>query len=202
MSEGPKLTKRTILFIILAVIIMSFLGVLSGMKFIQWRQSARIQKRLDGLRSGESTKIRKGQYLPEIALVALDGSPVATSALAIDGDKIILFVSVSCDPCTEMTKAWYPYSKDLPEGVRIIGICQDPLDYARIYVQRTGFPFPLYCDTNKIFDEEYDMNIYPSVIGAYAGGQIAFVIHGMGEDVTPIMAMKLLKEADRNQATH
>ncbi len=130
--------------------------------------------------------------MPDVALVSLDGAVTSPAALSAQTDALILFLAIDCEPCTEVVQTWQPYADKFPEGVRVYGICQDEAEYAKVYAEKTAFPFPLYCDTAMVFGNEFELNVYPTVVGVHRGGAIAFIRHGLRREFTLDQAVALL----------
>lgn len=185
------LSWKTILGVAAGVFIMGFLGTLAGTAVTAWRERQQRERRLAGLHQGESTGLRAEAPFPVVDVLDLDGSPVSTEDLVGTGEAIIFFVSIGCERCTDAVLAWGKGIDRLPDDVQVFGLCDDELEYVRVYAEKTGFAFPLYCDSEAVFSERYDVNVFPSVVGV-SGGVISFVRHGIGEGFTPERAYGLL----------
>ena len=123
MSGEMHISKRAIVLSAVAVFVVAFLGVMAGTKYIEWRQIKWKEKRLAGLATGQSSKLRAGEKIPEIPLVGLDGTPTSTRTITDQNNSLYLFVSVSCDLCTEVTRSWFGYVDRIPPEVKVYGIC-------------------------------------------------------------------------------
>jgi peroxiredoxin len=179
--------------LIVGVAAAAFLGVLAGTEYIEWRKAGHYQNKVDSLQAGESSLLRQGDAFPVVELVGLDGTATDTRAVSNGRYVLYLFVAVGCEPCTEALQAWADHQADLPADIKIYGLSEDKLEAVRAYVQQIGFAYPVYCDTNYMFSSEYDMNIYPSIIGTRPEGTIAFVQHGISRDFSVSEAVKRLK---------
>jgi len=180
------------IFLIIGVIAAAFLGVVAGTEFISWRKKSHYYKKVEGLQEGESTLLRKGNQFPQVELVGLDRTSTSTQKLGEGANVLYLFLSVGCDPCTEAIKSWIKFEGKIADNVKVYGLCEDDVDYTKVYVEKTGFPFPVYCDTNYVFSAQYDMDVYPSAVGVNSDGTIAFVQHGVGDDFSPLEATERL----------
>jgi peroxiredoxin len=187
-----RLSKKALLFIAVGVVLVSFLGVLAGTRFLSWQQERDRHQRIEGLDRGEGSKLRAGQTMPDVLLVGVDGTTTSPSELSSQGSALLLFLAIDCEPCSEVVQTWHPYASRLPQDVRVYGICQDEVEYARVYAEKSGFPFPLYCDTAMVFGNEFELNVYPTVIGVHQGGTIKFIRHGFQPEFTPDKAVALL----------
>lgn len=187
-----RLSKKVLVLLAIGVVVVSFLGVVAGTQFLSWRQERERQHRLEGLDSGEASKLRAGQKVPAVPLVGLDGSATSLVELCEATDALILFLAIDCEPCTEVVQTWHAYAGTFPEAVQVYGLCQDEPEYARAYAEKTASPFPLYCDTASVFGSEFELNVYPTVIGVKRGGTIRFIRHGFRPEFTPDKAVALL----------
>ena len=188
------INAKTII-LIAGVLIAAFLGVIGATEYLEWRKSSNFEKKVGGLETGESTLLRQGNKFPQVELVGLDGTSTNSQTLGEGTNILYLFLSVGCDPCTEAIASWIKFQGQIPDNVKIYGLCEDDVDYTKVYVAKTGFPFPVYCDTGHVFSVRYDMDVYPSAVGVRDDGTIAFVRHGINESFSPIeAAQKLVSE--------
>lgn len=193
-EQGSTQSKTWLVLIAVGILLMSFLGVMVGTRFVEWKHDRGMADRVELAKSGEASVLRPGQRLPDVDVVSVDGMSTGLLAFARDQNLIVLFVSVNCEPCTEAVQTWNASQEDYP-GIRVVGVCDDDIEYARIYAQKTGFRFPLLCDTGRVFSEQYAMDIFPSVVGVGRGGTIAYVQHGIGEGFTLDDAVARLRDA-------
>lgn len=188
-------TGKTII-LLAGVLIAAFLGMLGATEYLEWRKHSRFQKKIGGLEKGESTSLRQGLIFPDIELVGLDGTSINSQKLSENVNVLYLFLSIGCDPCTEAVQSWVNAKRDIPGNVRIYGLCEDDVDYTKVYVTKTGFPYPVFCDTAHVLSTRYDMNVYPSAVGVRQDGTIAFVKHGIGKDFSPFEESQNLIKSD------
>ena len=68
-------------------------------------------------------------------------------------------------------------------------------DRVKAAMVNSGFPFPLYSDEEGIFARDYRIKIYPTVVGTYPDGAVAFLGKAVTPEFTPKKAAALLSEA-------
>lgn len=187
-----SISTPKIIILITGVLIAAFLGVIGATEFLEWRKSSHFEKKVGGLETGESTLLRAGNKFPLVELVGLDGSSINSQKLGEGLNVLYLFLSVGCDPCTEAIQSWIKFQGQIPDNVKIYGLCEDDVDYTKVYVEKTGFPFPVYCDTSHAFSIKYDMDVFPSAVGVKADRTIAFVQHGVNDKFSPLEAAQRL----------
>jgi peroxiredoxin len=192
MESGILLTKRNVTILLTAVIVVAIFGALAGNGLLAWQQQRANAAKLAGLEAGESSRLRAGDPIPEIELLTLDGNATTTTELSADQDLLLFFVAINCEPCTEAVTSWFPLADHVPSHIAIYAVCQEYAEYARVYVDKTGMIFPTFCDTARTFDNKYDLNIYPTVVGIRAGGTIAFIKHGFDTEFDPMTAAQML----------
>lgn len=182
--------KTTLL--IAGVLVAAFLGMFGASEFMHWREQAKYDQKMAGLETGESSLLRQGEKFPEIELTALDGTTISSQTLSDGSNALYLFLSVGCDPCTQAIEHWTKFQGKIPDNVKIYGISEDDIEYVKIYINKTGFPFPVYCDSKQELSSKYEMNIFPSAIGVSAAGTIAFIRHGIDDKFSPLEASEKL----------
>jgi len=160
----PMTNGKTIILIV-GVLVAAFLGVIGATEYLEWRKLSHFEKKTKGLETGESTLLRQGNKFPVVELVELDGYSTNSQKLNEGTNILYLFLSVGCDPCTEAIASWIKFQGQIPDNVKIYGLCEDDVDYTKVYIAKTGFPFPVYCDTGHTFSVRYDMDVYPSAVG-------------------------------------
>ena len=192
MQTESSFSSKTLLIIIALAVVVSLVGVYAGTTFLGWRQKQANAEKLEGLDKGEGSKLRAGEMIPEIEMLALDGSPTSTVELTADRDALLFFVAINCEPCTEAVTSWFPLADQIPPNIVTYAICQNDVEYAKVYAEKTEMLFPVFCDTAHVFDSRYDVNIYPTVIGVRKGGTIAFIKHGFDTSFDPMTASTML----------
>ena len=141
-------------------------------------------------------KLVEGDIFPSVELTGLDGAPVNTESIISGKKSIMLFLSISCHPCTEAIDSWKEYENNLPPDLEVLGICCSDPEYAEVYKKKTGFPFPVYCDTEHRFPGDFGIRAFPSMIGLDENGRIVFVRIGWSEDFSPPEVLELMADSE------
>ena len=175
------------------ILLMAFLGVMAGNQYLRWRESTDLEQRLKSAAVGEGSALRIGQKLPDVDIVGTDGMSTNIQAFARDADLLVVFLSITCEPCTESVRSLVPPTEQ--SHVRVIGICEDDVEYARVYVEKNEFPFAVYSDTGSVFFEQYAVSVFPTVLGVGRGGEIVFVKHGADPGFGYEDAIRLLRSS-------
>ena len=136
--------------------------------------------------------LEPGQLLPDVPLLDVEGNPVQTFALTSGHETILLFVSLGCEACEELVDSWRGRLDEFPPEFRVIAIADDEPEFAKQFVEKDDFPFPLYCDEKGIFTHRYKVTISPTVIGVPSDGKIAYVGKAVTPKFTPPEAVDLL----------
>jgi len=136
--------------------------------------------------------LEPGQPLPDVPLVDLEGNPVQTAALLDGHDAILLFISLGCEACEELVDSWRGRLGEFPPEFRVLAVADDEPLYAKQFVEKHDFPFPLYCDEKGVFTHRYKVTISPTVVGVPSDGKIAYVGKAVTPKFTPPEAVELL----------
>lgn len=145
------------------------------------------------------TPLKPRMAFPPVAVKDLEGRVTDAATLVRGRDSIVLFVSLGCESCEELTALWTRLQGDLPEGANVFALADEDPDYARRYLAEHPFPFPLYCDTEGVFHDRYKMRAYPSVVGVLADGSVAYVGKAVTTEFTPKKAATLLMEVKQGR---
>ncbi len=134
---------------------------------------------------------------PDVAVLGLDSTKVGAASLLRGHETIVLFISTSCETCSELVRIWNRRADRIPEGVRALLIVDEEVGYAADYARKNGIRLPLYCDTRSVFGRQHKMDILPSAAGVRPDGTVAFVRRGATPLFTPERAVMMLRGADR-----
>jgi len=195
-SGEIRFSRISLVLIGLAVIAVAFLGVTAGLWFVNWRQDQAYDQQVQAMRHGEGSLFQPGDFFPAVELVDLSGNSDNIAVLAHGQKTLMLLMSIGCDPCTEAIQTWKQDADKSPSDLQVLGICQGDFEYAQVYKKKTGFPFPLYCDTGHVFPAECGLDVFPSVVGLTADGRVAFLREGRHADITLLDAYDLITQAD------
>jgi len=140
------------------------------------------------------TPLKPRMEFPPVAVKDLQDQETDAATLVRGRDSIVLFVSLGCESCEELTALWTRLQGEIPAGMNVFGLADEEPDYARKYLAEHPFPFPLYCDTKGVFHDRYKMRAYPSVVGVLSDGSVAYVGKAVTTEFTPEKALNLLAE--------
>jgi peroxiredoxin len=141
------------------------------------------------------TKLAPGMAFPAVDLTDLEENKVTSASIVAGRASIVLFVDPDCEACRDLLAVWDKRAGDLPPGLNVIGITVVDAQVAKQWKQDSGFPFPLYCDDQGFFARDYRIKMYPTVVGVYPDGGVAYVGKGVTPEFTPRRAAGLLAEA-------
>jgi peroxiredoxin len=95
-----------------------------------------------------------------------------------------------------LIETWRKEADGLPGDVQIVAVLDEDVDFARKWQEKTGFMFPLFCDTRSAFSRQHDMNVYPTVVGVSPEGRVKFVMRAATPLFTPARAAAALKHVE------
>jgi peroxiredoxin len=195
-SGEVRFSKTSLVLIGLAIITVAFLGAVAGRWFVDWRQDQAYNRQVQAKRRGQESLLKPGDLFPAVEVINHNGKSENTAALAHRQKTLVLLMSVGCDPCTEAIQTWKRDVDELPSDLQAFGICQGEYEYADVYKNKTGFPFPVYCDTSHVLPAKYGLDVFPSVVGLAGDGRVAFLREGRHADITLLHAYDLIAHAD------
>ncbi len=177
MAEPLQITKKQVIFLLLGVLAMAFLGVMAGSYFVKSRAGND-----SGPKPGSNILLKVGQVLPNYTFMSLDGQHVDLYQ-TLEGKKSILIVlSTDCHPCGELANR---FNKDYPKigaDCKVVGISFEPMTALIQYQKDKNLTFPLCQDTLGKFTGQYRIDSYPTLIGLNEKKEIAFIEFGNREE--------------------
>ena len=141
------------------------------------------------------SRLYPGKPFPAVDVMDQNENKVSAASLVIGRPSLVLFIDPDCESCRAFLEVWDKQVNELPAGLNVIGITKVDTQYAKQYKQDSGFPHPLYSDQDGIFARDYRIKIYPTVVGTYPDGGVAFVGKAVTPEFTPKKAAALLGEA-------
>lgn len=148
---------------------------------------------------GTVTPLEPRMKFPPVPVKGLDGQATDAAALVQGRDSIVLFISLGCESCEDLTALWTRLQGELPQGLNVIGVANEEPDFAKKYLAEHPFPFPLYCDTGAVFEESFKIRAYPSVVGVLDNGSVAYVGKAVTTEFTPKKAVDLLMKVKQGR---
>lgn len=198
MKTSPLRKVLVVLVLIVGVAIMIVAGSRVGHEIAHRREQSKMAKRVSGMNTGESSELRAGDPLPRVSLVAPRDSAGVTSRvdsreLIAGREALVFFMSTQCEPCAEAVRRWSESATELPPGVALFGVIDQPPDARDAYVSTNGVAFSVFSDSAGVFGSEYGMQVFPTVVATNANGTMVFVRHGVDEGFTPRVAVEILR---------
>jgi len=141
------------------------------------------------------SRLYPGKPFPAVEILDLNENKVSAASLVMGRPSLVLFIDPDCESCRAFLAVWDKQVSDLPPGLNVVGITKVDPQYAKQYKEDSGFPHPLYSDQDGIFARDYRIKIYPTVVGTYPDGGVAFVGKAVTPEFTPKKAATLLGEA-------
>jgi len=182
MATNASLSKKAMILYGLAIIAVAFIGVVAGNWFVQWRQEKPVEITLENWEINNSSALKKGDLFPDEQLVSLEGDTVMATSIFGGQKTLILFIATGCHACGMAVESWKKEVDNLPADVLVWGIGVGAVDGLRAYKESTGFPFPLYCDVDIMYAQQYDLSTFPSVVGLDTDGKVAVIMQGFAHE--------------------
>ncbi len=181
MSNNQKPSVKSIILYGLAIIVVAFVGVLAGNWFVNWRQGDQQSAAYGDV---NMSLLKIGEAFPVEELVDLDSNIVSTGDFAAGKPALILFISPGCEPCKMALDVWAGEIPEISDKVSVFAIAAGDVSDIVAYKAKIGVDFPVYCDVDYLFPQQYDITSFPSIVGVTKNRLVAFVVHGYSEDFT------------------
>lgn len=192
-------TRKVVLVIalVLGAVVAIVAGNRVGHELAHRREQSQMAERVSGMNTGESSALRAGDRFPAVSLVTPPDSSggtarVSSRDLLAGRAALVFFLSTDCDPCTKAVRRWSQSIAEVPTSVLLFGIIDQVPDVRDAYVAENTISFPVLSDSDDTFGHEYDMGVYPTIVGVDANGTMVFVQHGVDEGLTPGVALEML----------
>jgi len=93
--------------------------------------------------------LEKGQKIPDVRLLGLDGQEVSLASIHQEKPVVIVFFRGGwCPICTRHTQQLVKIYPELKEkGFEMIGVSPDSVENTKANVDKNSIPFPLYSDS-------------------------------------------------------
>ncbi|HXF48799.1 MAG TPA: redoxin domain-containing protein [Verrucomicrobiae bacterium] len=168
MSENLRISKKTIAFMLVGVLIAAFLGIVAGSYFFKVRSA-------EALKSDPVLRLRIGQYFPEFRFTGLvSGQPDLYQSLA--GRKsVVIFLTTDCEDCVQAVSRWDSMYPSISHEYQVFGVSYETIDRMNAYRAGKGIKFPLYNDPNGKFTAEHHVEHFPTIVGINEKREIVFI---------------------------
>jgi peroxiredoxin len=182
MSENSGISVKAAILYGLAIIVVAFVGVVLGNWFVQWRQASNVPPRptLGDWPVVNKSLLNPGERFPSEELLDMDSNTVMMDSVIAGRNTLVLLLSPGCEPCAVAIDDWKEEAESLPRDLLVICLAGGDLADIRAYRSERDIPFPLYCDPYMVYTQQYDLVIFPTVVGVNNAGQVALVWHGYG----------------------
>lgn len=128
---------------------------------------------------------RLSQPFPSVFLKDLSNKVVPADQLLEGKNTVILFISPTCQPCSDEIERWKPYLPSLQPPFQVIGISPEPPAELVLYVKEHQINFPLYSDPAGTLVEYFSLSTYPTLVGVTTQRIVKFIRPGYASDLTP-----------------
>jgi len=182
MTNNARLSIKAMILYGLAIIAVAFIGVVAGNWFVQWRQERPIEVSLETWAIHNQSMLQKGDIFPDEHLLNMDGDTVMAASMYGGRKNLVLFIATGCEACGMAIESWKDEVAGLPDDVFIWGIGVGSVEGLRAYKEETGFPFPLYCDIDLLYPQQYDLATFPSVVGLNEDGRVDMIMQGYSHE--------------------
>lgn len=194
MANETKISPKYLVLYSLLVLVVAFIGVVAGNWFVEWRRGRAHVPPLEDWVSHNPSLLEMGKPFPNEAVINLQGGVDSTRTLMAGSKTVILFVASGCEPCARAVEMWKNEADELPADLRVIGIAAGDTAEVAKYKSETGFPYPIYCDAQYLFAQQYDLRSFPSMVVVDGDGNVAFVLAGFRDGFHIQDAYDLLSE--------
>ena len=192
MAKKLEINAKTAVLYGLAVIVVAFVGVLAGNWFVRWQNQGYEPVTPDNWEMGNRTALNRGDQFPVENLFTLTGDTVSFADLLEPKTTLLLFLSPGCGPCKMAISSWKEEADDVAGRFNVIGIAAGAIDEVAAYAKDNEFPFPMYCDADLLYVQQYDLSSFPTLVGLNDSGQVSCVIHGYKEGFGLVDAFELI----------
>ena len=195
MAEKLEINVKTAVIYGLAVIAVAFIGVIAGNWFVQWRNPGYQPPSPADWQATNRSSLNEGDQFPVENLCDLDSNIVNVADLIGKQTTLLLFVAPGCEPCKMAIDSWKQEVDDLAGRVTVLGIAAGEVTEVAAYAKKTEFPFPIYCDVDLLYVQQYDLTSFPTVVGLNDSGQVSCVLHGFNSDFDLTDAAELVDKS-------
>ncbi len=192
MAEKVNISVKTAVIYGLAVVAVAFIGVVAGNWFVQWRNPGYQPPSPENWQASNRSSLNQGDQFPVENLCDLDSNIVSVGDLIGQQTTLLLFLSPGCEPCKMAIASWKKEVEDLAGRVTVLGIATGEIAAVAAYVKETEFPFPMYCDVDLLYVQQYDLSSFPTVVGLNDSGQVSCVLHGFNSDFGLVDVIELM----------
>jgi len=133
---------------------------------------------------------RLSQPFPSVFLKDLSNKVVPADQLLEGKNTVILFISPTCEPCSDEIERWKSYLPSLQPPFQVIGISPDRPAELLLYVKEQQINFPLYSDPAGTLVGYFSLSTYPTLVGVTPQRIVKFIQPGYHTGITPARLLR------------
>lgn len=173
MTEAPRTRSNLVWWLVLAAV--GAAGLFAGGSFRTW-----FAPRTDGV--APPMPLHAGTPLPDVPLVAPDGTPARSSAIVGPSGGLVLMLDPACSPCERMAVEWESRRQaGAPAAAGLVAVAEGPSDVAGQFARRFGLGYPVYADTGHRL-RAAGVNHLPIAVWVDGGGNVSFATFDVRDD--------------------
>jgi peroxiredoxin len=130
-------------------------------------------------RNTQSAEIsRLSQPFPPTLLKDLINKVTPSDQILTGKNTVIIFISTTCDPCSEEIERWKPVLPNLKPPYQVIGISSETIEELSLYSRAHKVFLPLYSDPSGSLIDYFSISSYPTVMGVTPDRIVKFIRPG------------------------
>ena len=134
-------------------------------------------------RPGEASRL--SQPFPSLLLKDLNDRVVPSDQILAGKKSVVIFLSTTCQPCTDEIERWKPLHPNLEPAYQVIGISAEPIAELALYSQERQINFPVYSDASELLVDYFSISTYPTIVGVTPDRIVKFIRPGYAADLKP-----------------
>lgn len=100
-------------------------------------------------------------------------------------NTVIIFISTTCDPCSEEIERWKPLLPNLKPPFQVIGISSESIEELSLYSKARKVFLPLYTDPSGSLIDYFSISTYPTIVGVTKDQIVKFIHPGQAGSLPP-----------------
>ncbi|OGC88977.1 MAG: hypothetical protein A2142_03540 [candidate division Zixibacteria bacterium RBG_16_48_11] len=128
---------------------------------------------------------RLSRPFPSVILKDLRDKVIASDQILHGKNTVVMFISPTCEPCSEEIAKWKPVVPTLDKSFQVIGVSSDPVSELVYYVKEYQINFQVYSDPAAELAGYFSISTYPTVVGVTPQGIVKFIRPGYSAQLSP-----------------